>query len=293
MKKPTICIVNYEQGRINGILTKHAREMERVLIDEGYKVSVSEKPDPKADINHHINYISAEPCKTLNTTMVTHFTSDMYEEREKLDKVRKFLTNGVGICFSRGVMNYLIKQGMPANKLKVVLPAHDGLPRRPRIIAMAFKVYPDGRKREYMLDELVRSLKDKKKFTFRIMGEGWRETLDPLVKEGIQVQWVDHYIGEFYQELLNTSDYILYTGGEDAIAQCIVDAKNAGLRIIAPEQEDVKVDIPFKTQAELNEIFKNIGENQVEDWTWERYTLSHCVIWNEMYNNKYGKNKKL
>jgi len=291
MKKPSINLVNYEEGIVkDGILTKHAREMEKNLIDMGYKVTVQNQPDPKADINHHINYIAAQPTKTLNTAMVTHFTSDMYKEREKLDKMRNFLINGIGICFSEGVRKYLIKQGMPPEKLRVVLPAHDGIPRRPRIIAMAFKVYPDGRKREYMLDKLARSLKkDKKKFIFRIMGPGWKEVLDPLVKEKIldgQVQWFDHYIGDLYQELLQTSDYLLYTGGEDAIAQCIVDAKNAGLRIIAPKQDDVEVDIVFETQGDLNRIFKEIAENQVENWTWENYTKQHVSIWEEMFKKR-------
>lgn len=284
MKKPTINLVNYEQGIIeNGILTKHAREMEKNLIDMGYEVTVKNKPDPKADINHHINYIAAKDCPTLNTTMVTHFTSDMYKMDEKLDKMRKFLDKGgIGICFSQGIVDYLVKEGMPKEKLKVVLPAHDSMPRRSRIIALAYKIYPDKRKREYMLDNLVKSLKDKNKFTFRIMGPGWRETLDPLVKEGIRVQWVENFRRDFYEELLNTSDYLLYTGGEDAIAQCIVDAKNAGLRIIAPRQADVEVDIPFKTQAELNAIFKKLAENPVEDWTWENYTKKHVKIWEKM-----------
>ena len=294
MKKPSINIVNYEEGIVkDGILTKHAREMERALLDKGYKVTVKNQPDPKADINHHINYIAAQDCPTLNTTMVTHFTSDMYQEKDKLDRMRKFLITGTGICFSEGVRRYLIKQGMPPEKLKVVLPAHDGQPRRPRVIAIAYKVYPDGRKREYMFDKLVRSLrKDNKKFVFRIMGPGWKDVLDKLPKDGPGVYWMDHFENELYKELLDTSDYLLYTGGEDAIAQCIVDAKNAGLRIIAPKQEDVEVDIPFKTQEELNEIFRKIAVNPVEGWTWDNYTQQHIDIWNEIYSKSKRSLKK-
>lgn len=280
MKKPRINLVNYEEGIVeNGILTKYARMMEKELRDLDYFVTVKSTPDKNADINHHINYISAKPCKTKNTTMVTHFTSDMYELPEKLLRIRKFLVNGTGICFSKGVKNYLVKQGMPEDKLEVVLPAHDGMKRRPRLIAIAFKIYPDKRKREDMFEKMFLSLKDPKKFIFRIVGPGWRPMLDRLSKKGLQVQWTDKFNMDLYEQLLNTSDYILYTGGEDAVAQCIVDAKNAGLRIIAPPQEDVEVEYPFVTQEKLNKIFQEMEVNPVEDWTWEKYTKDHIKIW--------------
>jgi hypothetical protein len=284
--KPRIHLVNYEEGRVeNGILTKHARAMERELQDLDYEVTVSNKPDPKADINHHINYIAAQPCPTLNTAMVTHFTSDMYKLKDKLDKMRKFLTNGIGICFSQAIKDYLVKQGMPEKKLEVVLPAHDGMIRRPKIIALAFKVYPDGRKREEMFYKMFLAIKDKKKFIFRIIGQGWRPLLEKLAKKGIQVQWTDKFNMDLYEQVLNSSDYLLYTGGEDAIAQSIVDAKNAGLRIIAPKQTDVEVDIPFETQEELNKIFNDMEINPVESWTWENYTKKHIKIWESMHNS--------
>jgi hypothetical protein len=278
-----IHIVNYEDGRVeNGILTKYARAMERELQDLDYDVSVSNTPDPKADVNHHINYISAQDCPTKNTTMVTHFTSDMYKIKDKLDKMRRFLVNGVGICFSQGIKDYLVRQGMPEKKLEVVLPAHDGMIRRPRIIAIAFKIYPDGRKREDMFEKMFLSLKDKKKFIFRIIGPGWKPLLERLAKKNIQVQWTDNFSMDLYEQVLNSSDYILYTGGEDAVAQCIVDAKNAGLRIIAPHQTDIEVEYPWKTQDELNKIFQDMEVNPVEDWIWENYTKQHIKIWKKL-----------
>lgn len=284
--KKTICLVNYEEGIVqNGILTKYARSMERELIDLGYKVTVQNTPDCNADINHHINYIAARPCPTLNTTMVTHFTSDMYELEDKLDKMREFLKRGgIGICFSDGIVDYLVKQGMNREQLRTVLPAHDSLERRPRIIMIAFKIYPDGRKREEMFVKMFKSLKkkDKKKFIFRIFGVGWKPLLEKLAKQGIQVQWTDQFNLEQYHSTLNTSDYLLYTGGEDAAAQCLIDAKNAALRIIAPKQTDIEVEYPWETQAELNEIFRKLTENPVEDWTWENYTKQHVAIWESM-----------
>ena len=276
-----INIVNYEHGMgVNGILTKYAKKMEKELIDLGEDVTVSDLPDPKADVNHHINYMAAQPCPTKNTTMVTHFTSDMFQLEQKLDKMAEF--DGIGICFSQGIMDYLIEKGINKNNLRVVLPAHDSLPRRPRIIAVAFNVYPDGRKREQMFIDLIRSLKDQKKYAFRIIGKYWKPILDKLADTKVQFQYVEDFTLDFYTELLNTSDYMLYTGGEDAMAQCIVDAKNAGLRIIAPQQTDVQVEYPFETQKDLDKIFEEMVENPVEDWTWESYTKKHLEIWRNM-----------
>lgn len=276
-------IVNYEDiERKTGILTKYARSMEKELKDLKVDVTVSSSPDKKADINHHINYIAARACPTKNTTMVTHFTSDMYNLKAKLDRIRKFLVNGVGVCFSQGIKDYLIKNGMEAGRLEVVHPAHDGMIRRPRIIAIAFQVYADGRKREEMFVKMFESLKNKKNYIFRIMGEGWRPLLEELDEKGLQVQWTGKFSLDLYEQMLNTSDYLLYTGGEDAAAQCIVDAKNAGLRIISPVVDEVEVDIPWKTQKELNKIFADMDENPVEDWTWENYTKSHLKIWKKM-----------
>lgn len=280
-------IVNYEEGLVdNGILSKYAYSMEKELKDLDIDVTVKNKPDKKADVNHHINYIAAKECPTVNTSMVTHFTSDMYKLKEKLDKVRRFVKNGIGICFSQGIKDYLIKNGIPKEGLEVVHPAHDGMERRPRIIALAYKIYPDGRKREDMFRKMFKALKNKKGYVFRIIGPGWEPLIKELEPKGIQVQWTDQFHMDLYKQVLETSDYLLYTGGEDAAAQCIIDAKNAGLRIISPKVDEVEVDIPWKTQAELNKIFNDMDKNPVKDWTWENYTKSHVRIWKKMLKKK-------
>jgi hypothetical protein len=280
MKKTLqINIVNYEQGLgINGILTKYAKEMERALLDLGQDVEISAKPK-KADINHHINYASYVPSGGKDTTMITHITNDMQTEEEKIQKIKSSLKTSTGICFSQGMKDKLVKVGCPKEKLEVVLPAHDELEVRPRIIAICTNLYPDGRKREEMFTKLIHSLGDQKKYTFRIMGKGWMKVLDPLVKEGVQVQLVGEFSGDFYRELLNTSDYLLYTGAEDALAQSIIDAKHCHVKVIAPPQEDIKIDLPFNNQKELNKIFEDMIVNPVEDWTWENYCKNHIKIW--------------
>jgi hypothetical protein len=282
MKKLKINIVNYEQGLgINAILTKYAKNMEKSLTDLGYEVEVTDKP-VKADVHHHINYASYIPSGGIDTTMITHITGDMYTEKDKIEIIKRSLKTSTGICFSKGMKDKLIKIGCPKDKLEVVLPAHDALDIRPRIIALAYNIYPDGRKREEMFSKLIYSLPDCKKYAFRIMGKGWMPVLEELVKEKLQVQLVKEFSGEFYHELLNTSDYMLYTGGEDALPQSLIDAKFSNMRLIAPPQEDIEVDFPFNNQKELNDIFAKMVDNPVESWTWENYVKNHLKIWEQL-----------
>ena len=276
MKK--IHIVNYEQALgIDGILTKYAKEIHRNLLDLGYVATISESPAKKADVNHHLNYESYIPSGTKDTVMITHLDS-----KRKIEKVAEALKTAHGICFNPAVMKKLTALGMPENKLSYIYHAHDSIPRRPRIIAMAYKIYPDGRKREDMFYKMFLTIKDKEKFAFRIIGEGWKPLLDKMVKKGAKLQWVETFYDEFYRQLLATSDYLLYTGGEETLAQSLLDAKNAGLRIIAPPHEELHVDIQFTNQEELNHIFKKLEENPVVDRTWEDYVSQLLKIWKKL-----------
>jgi hypothetical protein len=114
------------------------------------------------------------------------------------------------------------------------------------------------------------------------MGKGWKPVLDPLVKKGIQVQWTDKFMKELYIQFLNTSDYLLYTGDEDSLAQSLIDAKQMGLRIIAPPRAEFQVELPFNNQEDLNRIFKQMTENPVSSWTWENVVKSHETLWKKL-----------
>lgn len=273
-----INLVNYEIGIKDGILSKYAREMERCLKDMGHKVSVSNKVDLKADINHHINYIGGKvPSKGKHTLMITHFGEN---EKDKIEMLKNNLKNSVGICFSQDTADWIKEKGL--GKMEVVLPAHN-LTRRPRLISIMTDLYPDGRKREEMFEELVKHI-DKKKFVFSIIGQGWRGMLEELAKEGLQIQWQPEYNPQLGQAILSTTDYALYFGKDEG-AISILDATNCGVRTIAPLvgfHKEIGIDFPFDTQEELNAIFDKIGHNPVEDLTWENYTKKHVDIWTKM-----------
>jgi len=272
-----INIINYEMALgMDGILSKYAREMERALSDLGHEVSVTGNP-VEADIHHHINYASYVPFGK-DTTMITHITGDMGTEKDKVKKIKDSLKTSVGICFSQAMKDKLVKAGCPEEKLKVVLPARDDLEVRPRIIACVYNIYPDGRKCEKSFIDLVKTL-DKSKFVFNIMGKGWEPVLEKC--KGLQVSYIPEFRADLYQDILNTADYLLYTGQEDALAQSIIDAKYCLLKVIAPPQDDLEV-IEYTNQKELNSIFADMIYSPVKDWNWESYAKSHLKIWKKL-----------
>jgi len=276
-------LVNWEEGANKGILSKFAYNMEDELKKiKGVKVTVSGKPDWSADINHHINYLpyKANPeYKGKNTLNVTHIW-----EGHKLDSLRKGMeTADMGICMSSEMPKWLVKQGIDKKKLTYVLPAHDGKPRRFQVVAILTNVYPDGCKRAEMLTGLAKSL-DKNKWAFRIMGSGWVSILTPLVLDGLQVDYFPEFEEDTHQRILESSDYCLYFG-QDEGSMAILDAANAGLKTIATPQGfhlDIGLDYEFNTQDELNEIFKKLSVNKVEDWTWNKYVKEHMKIWKKL-----------
>lgn len=275
-----IHLVNYELNYgIDAILSKYARMMERELIDLGHDVTISGKPE-KADVNHHINFISYVPSGGYDSTMITHISGDKnMTEKEKISLVKRQEKTAIGFCMNEEIKEKLVKAGCDEKRLFVSGHAHDGFLRRPAIIAIVTNLYQDGRKREEMFTKLVKQLPNKNSYIFRIMGKDWMRVLEPLRKHGIQVQWTDKFMGDLYEQFLSTSDYLLYLGDEDSLAQSVIDAKQAGLRVIAPPRKELTVEFPFKTQEELNGIFKRMLDNDVKDWTWENFTKKHTAVW--------------
>jgi len=275
-----IHLVNYELGRFDGILSKFAYRMRDELKKrKGIEVTVDNVPNKDADINHHINYASYRHVDTINTLMITHVDTPYKEANLKV----AMSTADYGICMSMDTLIKLSGKGFNDKKLGVVLPAHDNNPRRYQIVSILTNVYPDGCKREWMLKELVKTL-DHKKWAFRIMGSGWRDILVPLVAEGLQVDYFANFDDVNYQRILESSDYNLYFGKDEG-SMGILDAKNAGLRIIAPNigfNIDIGVDYPFDTQKELNKIFKELSVNPVENWIWKKYCDEHLKIWKKL-----------
>jgi hypothetical protein len=275
-----INIVNYEEGKFDGILSKFAYRMKDELIKLGHEVVVSPVPDSSFEVNHHINYLPYKhnpEYKGIDTLMVTHIW-----EGYKKDAVLKGLKTAFGVCMSNQTKDKLVAWGADNNNLAVITPAHDGHKRRPIVIAILTNLYPDGCKRVELFQELVKTI-DKDKFAFRIMGKDWESILTPMVENGLQVEYFPEFNSTFHRMILDSSDYCLYFGDDEGSMGCL-DAKNAGVKIIAPPNgyhKEMGVEFPWKTQDELNKIFEDLSFNPVADWTWERYVTEHLNIWKQ------------
>jgi len=267
----------------DGILTKIATKMNEELLKLGQESKITALPDQESDVNHHINFLPYKQGSGVNTLMVTHFLDSQYQRLNVLNHALK--TADMGICFSQDMINRFADKIPLKGKMTYILPAHDGLKRRPIVIAILTKVYDDGRKREWMLPELAKVI-DKDKFAFRIMGSGWRETVLKMIDMGYeQIEYFEDFDYNIHKSILDSSDYLLYTGDEDEGAMSVLDAVNAGLKVIAPVQgfhHDIGIDYPFNTQEELNAVFAKLAENRVEGWTWEKYAKEHLDLWNKL-----------
>lgn len=275
-----IHIVNYEEGINNGILSKFANKMYDILSKkDGFEVSIGNRPRDGVDINHHINYLPYKPNNTKNTLMVTHIW-----EGYKLESLKEGMkTADLGICMSQDQKDELVKWGLDESKLPVILPAHDGNPRRHQIVAILTNVYPDGCKRQWMFEELVKTL-DHSQWAFRIMGSGWQDIIKGLQDTGVNIDYFHDFNYDTHKLILDSSDYLLYFGKDEG-AMSTLDAKNAGLKLIAPNvgfHKEIGIDYPFDTQEELNEVFANLNQNPVKDWTWERYVDEHIKLWQKL-----------
>ena len=273
-----IHVVNYEEGQNNGILTKFAKKLyEGLCGDKEISVSIGARPRKDVDINYHINYLPYKhenSPKTKNVLFITHIW-----EGYKLDALKKGMeTADLGICMSKDTEDNLTKQGI--TKLTTVLPAHNGRRRRHQIVSILTNVYPDGCKRAEMFTELAKTLNNDE-WAFRIMGSGWEDILVPLVANGLQVDYFPEFQEEAYNQILDSSDYSLYFGNDEG-SMGLLDAKNAGLKLIATNQgfnKDIGIDYPFETQEELNEIFTKLNQNPVKNWTWGKYVEAHKQLW--------------
>ena len=257
-------IINYEQALgINGILSKYAEKMTEEAIKLGYDAKLTVNPDD-SDINHHINYISYRPSGRIDTMMVTHVWPG-----EKEAKLKEGLKTATGICFSKETADRYKDWG----RIETVLPAHDELPRRQKLVYIPTNVYPC--KRAEMIKEI------KSDCYFVIMGRDWQ----PILKDvTLSHDYIDHFNKEAHIEILKRADYCLYFGLDEG-SMGILDAVQAGVRTIAPLQGfhiETGIDYPFNTAEELNKIFEKIEHNPVKDWTWENYVKAHIALWEKL-----------
>jgi hypothetical protein len=292
-----IRIVCYEDPNF-WILGKFAINLEKNLIILGHDVEINNVPNPDADINHHIIFNDYNGIKSsIDTLMITHV-----DNIDKLSNLKKNINiAAVGICMSLETMNWLQDLGIRSDKLAYINPAHDCRVNIKKIIIGIFcRVQTDGRKREYFLDKLCKSI-DPNIFKFIIMGDSWEPQVENLKFHNFDVEYFPNFIAQKYVELIPLLDYYLYMGMDEG-QMGVLDAHAAGVSTIVTAQGyhldlSESITFSFKTYDELLNILlklqfekKKLIES-VSNLTWMDYTLKHIEIWKFLIEGKKFKSK--
>ena len=287
-----IRIVCYED--VNAwILGKFALKLQENLIKLGITADIAKKPDPTADINHHIIYIDYNGAQSsIDTLMITHI-----DNLEKLEMLKKhFQTASLGICMSAETMNWLTEMGIDRKKICYINPAHDQLVKIKKYsIGITCRVQNDGRKRESFIDKLANDL-DPNYFLFKIMGDSWDRQVENLRKKGFEVEYINHFARDKYYQLINSLDYYLYMGMDEG-QMGFIDAAAAGINTIVTTQgyhldAENAITHPFTNYDELLSIFLRIQRsrsqlvNSVSTWNWLDYTKKHIELWEHLLGKK-------
>jgi hypothetical protein len=289
-------IVCYEDPDL-WILGKFAKNLKINLQKLGHDAEIVNVPDPLADINHHIIFNDYNGKKNLvDTLMITHI-----DNIDKLNKLKKDLSvASLGICMSFDTMCWLSNLGISNSKLCYVNPAHDFRVNIKKIVIGLFcRVQSDGRKREYFLDKLCRSIHPAY-FKFVIMGDSWEAQISNLKFNNFEVDYFPSFIPEKYEELILTLDYYLYMGMDEG-QMGVLDAHAAGVKTIVTAQgyhlDLGMVTYPFVSFEDLLKIFlflqaeKQNLVNSVNNLTWMNYTLKHVEIWNFLIGGEVKKSE--
>jgi hypothetical protein len=284
-------IVCYEQPP-SWILGKIAHKLCDSLKAFNIDSSISDQPDFDADVNHHVYYLPFQGKKTkLVTLLVTHI--DM-EDKLKILLGQLKVADGA-VFFSEQTKILLETAGAPPQKLTVINPPQDEVirPRKLRV-GLLTNIYPNNRKREDLIYELVKSL-NLSSFKFEIMGTGWETLTGLLDQKGVAYTCYPEFDFECYIKLVPELDYYLYTGNDEG-SMAFLDAMSADVKTIVTPQgfhldTNHPIDHPFETADDLKDVFIQIiaerraRPNAVTSWTWPNYASSHVVFWHSLINN--------
>lgn len=280
-------IVNYDP--IGWIFTKFANEMCSNLKEFGINVTVSDKIDPKADINHHIFYEAADlNLNNHSTVMITHVDC----ERKYQILKKQFASGAMGICMSKDTMNKLVDYGLPRSNLCYINPAQDALitPKK-YVIGITHRVYKqDYRKRDEAIIDVCKGI-DSMYFKFKIMGNGWEKIVEEMKKLGFDVEYNSEFDKAKYNVLMPSLDFFYYDGTDEG-NMGYLDALAAGVKTLVTAQ-GFHLDMgPATHYCNTVDDFINVLNSyaderkkivsSVKDATWNNYTYKHLEIWEYM-----------
>lgn len=280
---------------IQKIAENLARDLERI----GVATSITDTVDESADLVHHMSWAFANVQTRQPSTMFITHLDDLF----KLNQVRAMLESEVqvGICMSSDTMRQLQQHGCKPPSLYYISPAHDGgiQPRR-IVIGITSRVYPDGRKREAVLQEVAQRM-DLSALEFRIFGLGWEATNEVLRAAGAQVEYfgeTDDFRKDYdtLQAAIPHFDYYLYLGMDEGSLGTL-DALAAGVATIVTPQ-GFHLDLPggiahpVVSADDLHGVFSQIALSRaqriasVSDLSWARYAQRHADLWRAMLERR-------
>lgn len=264
------------------------------------EVVISDVPLPGFDVTHHMSWAFASHLVDgFSTMFITHL-----DDKYKIEQVKTTLEQyvDIGICMSSDTMRMLIENGVPPESLTYILPAHDGeIEPRPIVIGITSRVYPDGRKREALLNQLSEQM-NLAGFEFQIFGDGWDKTVSCLEKAGALVNYFPES-SDYRADYVNIKrhipgfDYYLYLGLDEGSLGTL-DALSAGVKTIITPQ-GFHVDLPHGIThavvdgSDLLNVFKELKAERearvafVRALTWNQYAENHYKLWTSGLGGQY------
>lgn len=272
------------------IIYKFGKSVYDQLIELGYEATLSDKFDPRADINHYfmpnnVGYSKTSKVDNHTTFMITHVDTAL-----KLNQIKELTDAGaIGICMSLETRDKLIASGVKRNRICYINPAQDGQ-LKPRKVALGFTymVHNDSRKRDDIILDVCKEI-DPEVFRFVIMGAGWEKIIEGLKENGFEVEYYSQFDKAKYNELIPQLDYYCYFGFDEG-SMGFLDAMAAGIGTIVTPQgyhldTDVEITYPVSTLGDIINALKEIERKRrkyiefANTWTWKNYTLKHIEIW--------------
>lgn len=277
------------------IIGKMAERLVGELARFGAAATLGQEPDETADVNHWMSYAHVSRRAGQASTMFITHIDDPYKTSHLQVLLRESVD--VGLCMSRDMMRALISWGVPKEGLWYVLPAFDSPPEPSRIrIAITTRLYPDGRKRESLLQRLASDL-DLSPFHFEIAGSGWESVVEEMRDAGASVSWSPgqaDYQADYAAmlEAVRGCEYYLYLGMDEGSLGTL-DALALGLKTIVTPQ-GFHLDIPggitepVETYEQLRDTLVRLAQEResrmssVRGWSWAEYAQDHLRVWSAL-----------
>jgi glycosyltransferase involved in cell wall biosynthesis len=227
-------IVNYEKGfGKSGVLSKIVANTEKALLKKNLKVTQSSRPTGQSDFVLHVFFRYCIPVgNSCNIALVTHIDSYF-----KMRRINWLISRNVNlICFSNETKNFILHHcdspNVSNDNIEVIFPSPANLNHLRKLkIGFFSNVYRDGRKREFVFDQLLDLLRPED-VVFYTMGEGLEPLVSRLLKAQFLVVHSPKFDSNFYENSLASIDLLIYTGLDEG-AMSVVDALHAGVPVVA------------------------------------------------------------